>query len=277
MNKETIRVAAVQMDVALMKPEENLVAIEQALEEASGKGARLVVFPECAVTGYCFESLEEAFPLGESIPGPSTERIGSCCSRLDVHAVFGLLERVEDRLYNACVLVGPGGLVGSYRKIHLPFLGIDRFVTPGDRPFEVHEAAGLRIGMNICYDGSFPESSRVMALGGADVVVLPTNWPPGAECFAAHVINTRAMENGIYYIAADRIGEERGFRFIGGSRICDPNGRTIDTADHTDPAILYADIDPERARNKRYVRVPEKHEIDRFDDRQPRWYGSIGE
>ena len=109
------------------------------------------------------------------------------------------------------------------------------------------------------------------------MVVLPTNWPPGAECFAAHVINTRAMENGIYYIATDRIGEERGFSFIGGSRICDPNGRTIDTADHTDPAILYADIDPERARNKRYVRVPEKHEIDRFDDRQPRWYGSIGE
>ena len=59
--------------------------------------------------------------------------------------------------------------------------------------------------------------------------------------------------------------------------ITDPNGNTIDTADHTDPAILYADIDPERARNKRYVRVPDKHEIDRFEDRQPRWYGSIGE
>ena len=277
MSTGTVRVAAVQMDVALMKAEENLAAIERALEEAAREGARLVVFPECAVTGYCFESLEEALPLGESVPGASTERIGSACAGLDVHAVFGLLERVEDRLYNACVLVGPAGLVSSYRKIHLPFLGIDRFVTAGDRPFEVHEAAGLKIGMNICYDGSFPESSRVMALGGADLVVLPTNWPPGAECFAAHVINTRAMENGIYYIAADRIGEERGFSFIGGSRICDPNGRTLDTADHTDPAILYAEIDPERARNKRYVRIPEKHEIDRFDDRRPRWYGSIGE
>jgi len=277
MTTETVRVAAVQMDVALMEVEQNLDAIEQALEEAAGAGARLVVFPECAVTGYCFESLEEALPLGESIPGPSSDRIGAACARLDVHGVFGLLERVEDRLYNACVLVGPAGLVSSYRKIHLPFLGIDRFVTPGDRPFAVHEAAGLKIGMNICYDGSFPESSRVMALDGADLVVLPTNWPPGAECFAAHVINTRAMENGIYYVATNRIGEERGFSFIGGSRICDPNGRTLDTADHTDPAILYADIDPERARNKRYVRVPDKHEIDRFDDRQPRWYGAIGD
>jgi predicted amidohydrolase len=277
MGADTVRVASVQMDVALMEPEQNLAAIEGGLAEAAEQGAKLVVFPECAVTGYCFESLEEALPWGESIPGASTERIGVACAGLDIFAVFGLLERVEDRLYNACVLLGPQGVIGSYRKIHLPFLGIDRFVTAGDRPFEVHEAAGLKVGMNICYDGSFPESSRVMALGGADLVVLPTNWPPGAECFAEHVINTRAMENGIYYIASDRIGEERGFSFIGGSRICDPNGRTLDTADHTDPAILYGEVDPSRARNKRYVRVPKQHEIDRFEDRQPRWYGSIGE
>ena len=77
MNTETVRVAAVQMDVTLMEVEQNLDAIEQALEEAAGAGARLVVFPECAVTGYCFESLEEALPLGESIPGSSTNRIGA--------------------------------------------------------------------------------------------------------------------------------------------------------------------------------------------------------
>ena len=167
MNKETIRVAAVQMDVALMKPEENLSAIEQALEEAAGKGARLVVFPECAVTGYCFESLEEALPLGESIPGPSSDRIGAACARLDVHGVFGLLERVEDRLYNACVLVGPAGLVSSYRKIHLPFLGIDRFVTPGDRPFAVHEAARsvmIRAKFSSCRSGSLSSAVSISPL-----------------------------------------------------------------------------------------------------------------
>ena len=148
MGADTVRVASVQMDVALMEPEQNLAAIEGGLAEAAEQGAKLVVFPECAVTGYCFESLEEALPWGESIPGASTERIGVACAGLDIFAVFGLLERVEDRLYNACVLLGPQGVIGSYRKIHLPFLGIDRFVTAGDRPFEVHEAAGLKVGMN---------------------------------------------------------------------------------------------------------------------------------
>jgi predicted amidohydrolase len=272
-----VRIAGVQMDVALMEPEQNLATMAERLTEAAGQGARLIVFPECAVTGYCFDSLEEAQPLAQPIPGPATETISELCRQLDVFAVFGMLESDGDRVFNACLLTGPDGVVASYRKIHLPGLGIDRFVTPGDRPFQVHQAAGLRIGMNICYDGSFPESSRIMALAGADLVVLPTNWPPGAECFAAHVINTRAMENGIFYIAVNRIGTERGFPFIGGSRICGPNGNTLDTADHTEPAILYADVDPARARNKRYVRVPDKHEIDRFADRQPHWYGDISE
>lgn len=271
----TIRIAGVQMDVAFGQPDENLATMSEKMEEAAAGGAQLIVFPECAVTGYCFDSLEEARPLAQPIPGPACDSIARTCQQLDVYAIFGMLETDGDDVFNACTLVGPSGVIGSYRKIHLPGLGIDRFVTAGNRPFQVHEAAGLKLGMNICYDGSFPESSRIMALQGADLVVLPTNWPPGAECFAAHVINTRAMENGIFYIAVNRIGTERGFPFIGGSRICGPNGNTLDTADHTDPTILYADIDPARARNKKYVRVPDKHEIDRFADRQPHWYGNI--
>ena len=74
-----------------------------------------------------------------------------------------LLDQEGDDLFNACVLVGPDGVLGSYRKIHLPYLGIDRFTTPGDRPFAVQAAGQLNIGMNICYDGAFPESSRIMA------------------------------------------------------------------------------------------------------------------
>ena len=75
-----------------------------------------------------------------------------------------MLERDGARLFNACALVGPTGLVANYRKIHLPFLGVDRFTTPGDRPFAVHDLGGLRVGMTICYDGSFPESARVLML-----------------------------------------------------------------------------------------------------------------
>ena len=169
----------------------------------------------------------------------------------------------------------PGRRRQLYRKIHLPFLGMDRFTTPGDRPFAVHEAAGMRIGMNICYDGGFPESARVMTLQGADLVVLPTNWPPGAECMAGCAVNTRAMENNIYYAACDRVGDERGFHFIGQSKICDPRGDTLAEAPHDREEIIYAQIDVAKARDKKIVRVPKLHEIDRVRDRRPEMYGEI--
>jgi predicted amidohydrolase len=165
--------------------------------------------------------------------------------------------------------------VGSYRKLHLPMLGIDRFTTPGDRPLGVWQAGDVRVGMNICYDGSFPEASRVMALEGAELIALPTNWPPAAECFARHTIITRAMENHVYYMSVNRVGTERGFSFIGISMICDPTGGVLATADHRAEAILYADVDPAWARNKHLVREPGKHEIHRFRDRRPEMYGRV--
>ena len=179
----SMQIAGVQMDIKIMEPELNLENMEQAIRETTSNGAELTIFPECAVTGYCFSSLEEAMPWGESIPGASTEFMTRVCAETKSYVVYGTLEKVNDKLFNACVLVGPDGVIGSYRKIHLPFLGIDRFTTPGDRPFEVYDLGKIKVGMNICYDGSFPESSRIMALDGADLVVLPTNWPPGAETF----------------------------------------------------------------------------------------------
>src|SRR5262249_52546616 len=121
----------------------------------------------------------------------------------------------------------------------------------------------------------FPESARSLALQGADLVALPTNWPPGSECVAANVINARALENGIYFAAVNRTGFEGGFPFIGRSRICDPSGQTVAASDSTEQTILYAEVDPERARQKRVVRVPGKHEIDRFADRRPEMYGAL--
>ena len=137
-------------------------------------------------TGYCFDSLEEALPFAEPIPGPIVERMIGVCRETGAAVVFGLLERDGDRVYNACVLISPDGLLGAYRKIHLPYLGIDRFATAGERPFAVHSWRGVRVGLNICYDAAFPESSRALALAGADLIVLPTNWPTGAETTAVH-------------------------------------------------------------------------------------------
>jgi predicted amidohydrolase len=273
-----MKIAAAQIDIALAEPDRNLARFEDIVAETARQEARLTVFPECALPGYCFESLDEARPHAQTIPGPATERLAEACRRLDVFVVFGLLEREESgpQLYNACALVGPQGVIGSYRKVHLPFLGIDRFTTPGGR-FNVHETGGVRIGMHICYDGAFPEAGRVMALAGADLLVLPTNWPPGSECTSQHVINARAMENNVYFAAVNRVGTERGFRFIGGSKICDPSGDELAAAPHADEAILYAEIDPARARRKHIIRVRGKHEINRFADRRPETYGRIVE
>ena len=133
-------------------------------------------------------------------PGPATEAIAKVCQDKQTHVVFGLLERGEGgRVYNSCVLVGPGGVVSVYRKIHLPYLGIDRFVAQGENDYRAASIAGMRIGMHICYDGSFPESSRCLALDGADLLVLPTNWPPGADTFAKYLPNARALENNVYF------------------------------------------------------------------------------
>ena len=269
------KIALAQIDIAFADRDRNLARMIEVLEQTASKGAKLTVFPEAALVGYCFDSLAEARPHAETIPGPSTRRLTDVCERLGMFAVYGLIEADGERLFNTTALVGPQGVVGTYRKVHLPFLGMDRFTTPGDRAFAVHDAAGMRIGMNICYDGGFPEPARVLTLLGADLIVLPTNWPPGAQCMAGCAVNTRAMENNVYYAACDRVGDERGFHFIGLSKICDPAGRVLAEAAHDREEILYAEIDVEKARRKKIIRVPKLHEIDRIRDRRPEMYGEI--
>ena len=273
----TVRIAGVQMEPRLGETAANLAAILAGLDRAAALGAELIVFPECALTGYGFADKAEAMSVAEPIPGPSTAAVASACEARGVHAVFGLLERDGDRLFNACVLVGPGGVVGSYRKIHLPYLGVDMFADPGDRPFAVLQAARLKIGMHICYDAGFPESCRVLSLLGADLLVLPTNWPTHAECAAEHMMATRAMENVVFTIAVNRVGEERGFRFIGRSSIMSTSGQRLAFAGPAEEEIIVADIDPTVARTKRQVRVPGRHEIDRIADRRPGFYGHLVE
>lgn len=271
------RIAGVQMDVQIGELNANLDRMDQKLREAHAGGALLTVFPECAVPGYCFGSLDEALPYSQTVPGPATDRMSRLCAELQCYAIFGMLERDGDRVFNAAVLVGPEGVIGNYRKIHLPFLGIDMFTTPGDRPFAVQSAGPVRVGMNICYDAAFPETARCLSILGADLIALPTNWPPGAECTADCVVSARAMENGVYFIAVNRVGTERGFTFIGRSKIVDPSGHILAVSQTLEEEILYADIDPERARNKHVIRVPNKHEIDRLADRRPEMYGPLVE
>ena len=271
----TWKISAVQMDCALGKVGENRSRIERNLREVARQQARLAVFPECALTGYAFDNKDEAFAFAEPIPGPSTDRLAGVCRELDIWAAVGMLERDGEAMYNACALVGPNGLVAAYRKIHLPFLGVDRFTTPGDRPFAVHDIGGLRVGMSICYDSSFPETTRILMLLGADLVVLPTNWPTGAEGTVKYLVQCRAMENHLYYVAVNRIGRERTTRYIGQSRIVNVNGDLLASASQEEQTILFAEIDPDVARDKQIVRIPGKYEINRLKDRRPEMYGPI--
>jgi predicted amidohydrolase len=273
-------IAAVQMDVRLGDRAHNLERLRGKLREAAELGARLVVFPECAcaLSGYCFESKEEAWPHGEPIPGPATQALAADCRQLGVWAAFGLLETRDDgALFNACALIGRDGLVGSYRKIHLPFLGVDRFTTPGDRPFAVHDLGGLRVGITICYDASFPEAARCLALLGVDLILLPTNWPAGARSTAQTIVPARALENHVFFAAINRIGTERGFEFIGMSRILNCSGQFLAATDDDQERILVAQIDPDLARQKRIVHIPGKYELDRVKHRRPEMYGPIVE
>lgn len=270
-----MRIAGVQMDVALADIPANTAAMIAHLRATAAEDVRLTIFPECSATGYCFESLDEAREYAQPVPGPITEQLTAVCRELGAFTVFGMLEADGDRVFNAAVLVGPEGVAGVYRKVHLPYLGVDMHTSYGDQPFAVQDIGGLRIGMNICYDAAFPEAARCLAVLGADLIVLPTNWPPGAECTAEHTIRSRAMENAVYYAAINRVGTERGFNFIGLSSICAPNGDVLAVSTGTAEQVLIADIDPERARRKRIVRVPDRHEIDRLSDRRPEMYGPL--
>ncbi len=270
-------IACVQMDCEIGNPSANRHKIVGGIRDAAERGAELVVFPECAITGYCFDSLQEAVPFAEPLDGASSQAIAEACRETGAHAVAGFIERDASRFYNSAMLVGPGGAAGSYRKVHLPYLGVDRFLTPGDRTFTVLDLPVGKVGINICYDASFPEASRVLKLLGAELIILPTNWPPGAWRTPEFVINTRAQENHINFAAANRVGVERGWRFIGRSKVVDYNGDTLCEASGEREETLVCQINLDEANDNHIINVAGAYELDRLADRRPEYYGLISE
>jgi predicted amidohydrolase len=265
------------MDIAIGDVEANRRTIVKQLRTAADGGAELVIFPECALTGYCFDSIEEASQFAEPLDGSSSQTFAEACRETGAHAVIGFIEKDGSRYYNAAMLVGPGGagIIGAYRKVHLPFLGVDRFLTPGDKPFEVLDLPFGRIGINICYDASFPEAARVLKLLGAELIILPTNWPQGAWRTAEFIINARACENHVNFAAANRCGVERGWEFIGRSKVVDFNGDTLGEASREGEEMLLIDIDLQEANKNKIVNVAGSYEIDRLADRRPEFYENI--
>lgn len=267
-----VRVAAVQTAPLLGDVSRNLEQLKEDVGRLVDAGARLIVFPECQLSGYAFDHREAAMAAARHVPGAETDAVVAVCRARNAHVVFGLLECEGERLYNTAVIVGPDGLLARYRKTHLPRLGADCWSEAGQQPFQVIDTPVGRLGMVICYDARFPEAPRVLALGGAEVLVLLTNWPRGSELMPEHGVRVRAFENSVYVIVASRVGSEHDTTFIGRSQIVDPSGAVVAEADGMTPRYVLADIEPHRARDKTVGGV-----ADLFADRRPRLYAALSD
>ena len=289
-------IACVQSDVSFASPKENVQRVVSWMERASSiettsttaqdqstrtkSGADLVVFPECMLSGYVFDSRQSAVSAAIDLESELIGQIVAICAQYQQIVSVGCLLLDRDQLFNAALLLGPSGLIAVYRKVHLPYLGVDRFVDRGDQPFQVYSAStsrvdSIRIGMAICYDASFPEPTRVMALDGADVIALGTNWPSDAPRTPTILPPVRSMENHLFFVAANRVGVENGVHFSGRSSICGPDGVVLAKSSDDTESILSATIEIGHARNKRIERSSGSHVIDRFADRQPDFYHRI--
>jgi len=257
--KSPARVAVVQFNpqVGLDNLESNALAVQQRLQQAAKEGANLIVLPELATTGYCFDSREEAFAHAEPVPDGRTVRGWIAFAKENQVYIVGCLPEVDgQQLFDTAVLVGPEGYVGKYRKTHL-WNEEKLFFTPGNLGFPVFDTRIGRIALLVCWDIWFPETARIVSQLGADIICIPTGWvwtpPPlydaSGTCMAAYLTMTAAHANNVFIATADRIGTERGAGFMGNSLIAGTNGWPIGRiAGPDEDTILYADIDVVQAR-----------------------------
>ncbi|RYH65496.1 MAG: hydratase [Alcaligenaceae bacterium] len=209
---------------------------------------------------YVFKSREEAFANADEIPGgESTAVWAEAARRLNIYVVAGTAERAAERLFNSAVLVGPEGYIGTYRKLHL--WGDEHlFFEAGDLGLPVFHTEIGRLAVLICYDGWFPEVYRLLAMRGADVVCMPTNWVPMAGQSPIHMpmANTLAMasahSNSLNIVCANRVGTERGQPFIGCSLIVGSDGWPLaGPASPDGEEILYANFNLKATRGSRHL------------------------
>jgi N-carbamoylputrescine amidase len=276
-DEAAVKIASVQMEPVVGNKEDNVRRSLELIEKAAAQGARLIVLPELCNSGYVFDSREEAFALAEEVPqGPTCKAWMDVARRHGLHLVAGISERDGQALYNAAVLIGPSGYVGTFRKVHL-WAAENLFFEPGNLGFPVFKTPLGRIGVFICYDGWFPESYRLCALQGADIVCIPTNWVPvpgqdeKREAMANILCMAAAHANSMFVAAADRVGVERGQPFIGQSVIVSYTGWPIaGPASPDSEEIIYAEANLADARRKRnwneYNQVLRDRRIDVYDE-----------
>ncbi|HWY28728.1 MAG TPA: carbon-nitrogen hydrolase family protein [Candidatus Sulfotelmatobacter sp.] len=209
--------------------ERNLKQISEQAAKARKKNVDLLIFPELQLTGYTMR--DEVSHMAEPIPGPSTTKVENLAKEHGVHIIFGMPEEsdVKGVIHNTAVFVGPKGLIGRYRKVHLPTHSVfeeRRYYRPG-REAPVFKTDIGTIALNICYDLYFPELTRLQALQGAQLVVCISASPGLRRRFFEGFCLSRAMENAVYLAYVNRVGIEEGLQFWGGSRVVAPNGSVL--------------------------------------------------
>lgn len=233
--------------------------------------AQLVVLPEFFNTGYLIATRQEAWDLGETIPqGKTTAALCEIARAKNLYIVAGLIEKAGEKLFNAAVLVSPDGYVATYRKMHL-FNEEKRWFDPGDKGFEVHDLGICKIGIMICFDWFFPESMRILALQGADIICHPANL---VLPFCQDAMVTRCLENRVYAITANRTGVEtrggKSFRYTGRSQITAPGAQILYRGGSESEEVGVAELDLAVVREKK-INVFN----DLFADRRTEYYGTL--
>jgi N-carbamoylputrescine amidase len=255
---DALTIACIQFNPVFGETAANVARSVGMIERAADAGAKIVVLPELANTGYVFRSRAEAFALAESVPdGPSCRAWAAVAAARGLIVVAGIAERAGDRLFNSAAVLGPDGPMGVYRKLHL-WNEENLWFEPGDLGVPVWATPHGRMAVAICYDGWFPEVFRLAAVQGADLVCVPTNWVPipgqaPDRPPMANVLHMAAAHSNSMVIAcADRVGVERGQPFVGHSLIVGHTGWPVaGPASGEDEEIVLATVDPTAARRAR--------------------------
>ncbi|PTL40143.1 nitrilase-related carbon-nitrogen hydrolase [Alkalicoccus saliphilus] len=248
--------AAIQFHPQLEKVENNLQRLEEAVVQAASSGAKFIVTPELAVSGYMYDTRSCILPHTDTIPGTVTDRFHSVCLQWNVYIVLGMPEYDSETglLYNSAALIGPEGFIGKYRKTHL-WEAEAHWATPGNLGFPVYQTELGRIAINICMDAVYMESSRIPALNGADILAFPTN----SSAQTISMLQGWATLNGMYIVSANRADEEKGFQMAGASAIWSPYGEKLVEAktmiDGGYEEIIYGVIDPKHYVNPNRQRL----------------------
>ncbi len=289
MKYTTLKVAAVQM-ACTADHRVNLHTIDVELENAAEAGVQLVLLQELHNSLYfCQTENPDNFDLAETVPGPTTGHLSEQARRLGIVIVASLFERRAAGLYHntAVVLDNDGTLAGQYRKMHIPDdPGYHEkfYFTPGDLGFHPVNTRLGKLGIMLCWDQWYPEAARLMALGGADILLYPTaiGWDSNDDDAEQHrqldawitVQRAHAISNGLPVVACNRTGHEAdpegrttGIQFWGNSFIAGPQGELLARAPAQDNTLLVADIDLARSEQVRRIwPFLRDRRIDAYDD-----------